>query len=141
MRFTIGSEVYTVQTLDRLTLGEILRLEAETTSLGRPMKWSQIRAMANALDGLEAEEFEDHDDAPWVIALVIWASRLRKGEVLSFAEAIDFPLGELSFLPEPSDHKAPANPTRPPKGSAGGGKRAAAAKAAKRTSATQSSPA
>lgn len=138
MRFLIGSQHYDLQALDRLTLAEILRLESETEQLGRPMKWSQVRAMAEALDGLTPEEFEAHDDSLWVVALGIWVSRLRKGEAVTLADAIDFPLSDLKFLPEPEDRKP--GKASAPKGSAGGGKQAKTA-AAKKTSAPLSSPA
>lgn len=142
MKFQIGSERYDLQALDRLTLAEILRLEFETESLGRPMKWSQVRAMAEALDGLTAEEFEAHDDSLWVVALGIWVSRLRQGEAVTLAEAIDFPLSDLKFLPEPGDHK-PGKASKSPKGSAGGAKPQAngGTSTAAKTSEPPSSPA
>lgn len=140
MRFTIGSEMYDLQGLDRLTLGEILKLEAETAALGRPMKWSQIRTMAQELEGLKGDEFEDHDDSPWVVALVVWASRLRKGDTLSFADAIDFPLSDLTFLPDTEDHQVARGPQKP-RPASGRGAKAQRVKAAKKTSAAPSSPA
>lgn len=139
MRFTIGSStVYDMQSLDRLTLLQILRLEVEMKNLGRDMKWRHIREMATSLEGLEGDALEDHDDFMWVVALAIWASRLSKGEETSFAEAIDFAIGDLTFLPEPEDRKP--GKAQPRKGSAGAGKRPAN-KAAMKTSETLSSPA
>lgn len=139
MRFTIGSAVYDMQSLDRLTLLQILRLERELKELrGEDMKWAQIRAMCSEIDELDGDEQEDHPDFMWVVALGIWASRLGKGEDLAFADAIDFPIGDLTFVPDPEDHK-PGKAQRHKGGAEAGN--SPATKAAKKTSAPRSSPA
>lgn len=125
MRFKIGDTTYNAATLDRISLSNILLLEKETTEYGRPMKWSEIRAIGDVIETLTEKEFESHDEAPWFIALTVWASRLDAGERITFAEAIDFPLGDLELIPEPQDHKRPANPTRARPASGRAGARAA----------------
>lgn len=129
MRFKIDGRLYEAASVDRLSLAQILRLESETAALGRPMKWSQLRQMVDEISTLQEGEFDAHDDAPWVVALTIWASRLNAGENLSFAEAIDFPLADLEYLPDPQDHQAPAGKASARKGTGAGGKRQAAASA------------
>lgn len=125
MRFKIGDTTYNAATLDRISLSNILLLEKETTEYGRPMKWSEIRAMAQVVEQLDPKEFENHDEAPWFIALTVWASRLDAGEKITFAQAIDFPLGDLELIPDPQDHKKAANPTRARPASGRAGARAA----------------
>ena len=61
---------------------------------------------------------------------MIWASRTEAGEQVSLLDAVDFPLDELEWLPEPGDHKKkdPRKP-RAAKASGRGGERPAAAPA------------
>ncbi|MGZ4559483.1 MAG: hypothetical protein ACXVGQ_00370 [Mycobacteriaceae bacterium] len=141
MRVKIGSQTYSASSLDRVSLGNILKLEAETTALGRPMKWKEIRAMANAMQELPLEEVAEHDDLLWFLAMLVWASRLNAGDQVTFGEAIDFPFGDLDFLPEPSDHQAPANPRKARPASGRAASRAGSKKSARKTSARPSSPA
>lgn len=105
MRFKIGEKVYDAAGIDRLTLGNILRLEKETAELGRPMKWSELQGLAARVSGLSEDEFGLDDETPWFIALTVWASRLNAGEDITFAEAIDFRLDEFQPIAEPEDHK------------------------------------
>ncbi len=134
-RFQIGATVYEASSIQRLSLGQILDLERQTEAFGKPMTWSQIQAMMSALEGVSAEEFGGHDHAPWVIALTIYASRTAAGESLSFAEAIDFPMGDLKILPAPADRSASARPTKARPGS---GRAAAKPAAAPRKSGSRS---
>jgi hypothetical protein len=136
MRFKIGSVTYDAADTDRLSLKDILQLEAETKALGRPLKWSEFERWTVEINDLvsgaadetksEAErqqaerELVEHDGYIWVMALMIWSSRRVAGETLTFGDAIDFPVGDLEFEKEPAGEKKPANPTkaRPtPKGS------------------------
>lgn len=144
MKIKIGETTYDGKTLDRLTLAEILRLEQETEQFGRAMKWSQLRALADATEGMTAEEFEETDDAPWLIGMIVWVSRLRAGENISFADAIDFPLGDLELIDvDPSaDRTGAADPrrARPASGRAArSGARAGAKRPTTRRSTTPSS--
>ena len=140
MRFRIGSTTYEAESVDRLSLANILRLETECASLGRPMKWSDVRSMLRNAEAMTAEELDEHDDAPWVIGLSIWASRLNAGENLTFEEAISFPLSDLEWIADPQDHQSAKDPRKPRPASGRGGK-PARKKAARKTSATPSSPA
>lgn len=106
MKLKIGERTYDAATLDRLTLREILRLEQETAALGRPMKWSEIREIVDAVEGMDLEDFDSYDEAPWVVALVVYAARLRAGENISFADAVDFPIGDLEMIFEETDTEA-----------------------------------
>jgi hypothetical protein len=136
VRFKIGDTTYEASSVDRLSLANILRLESETADLGRSMKWSDIKAMIRNVEALSAEELDEHDDAPWVIGLSIWASRLNAGEQLSFEQAISFPLSDLEWIADPQDHQQAAGPQKPRAASARGAKRQGS-KASKRTSAPQ----
>lgn len=120
MKFKIRDQTYDGATLDDLTLKMVLQLEKETREFGRLIRLADVQAMAEELDKLKTNtERGNHPDTPWVLAVTIWASRRLAGESVTFEEAIDFPMGELTFLKQPLDHLEPANPTRsrPRKGS------------------------
>jgi len=120
MKFKIENRVYNAASIDELSLKDILQLESETTALGRPLRMNDFKVMSEEIDALKTDaEKQAHPDAPWVLAVTIWASRREQGETMTFGDAIDFPLKQLTFLPEPQDHKVKANPTkaRPRKGS------------------------
>lgn len=105
MKLSIDGVLYDPASLDRLTLREIMALEKATEDLGRPLKWSAIRAMAEAAAGAGLAE---SDDALWVIGLTIYASKLRAGEQVTFADALDVELGAIDWILEPGDEPDPS---------------------------------
>lgn len=119
-RIRIGETVYEVQSIERLTIKEALMLEQETAQLGRPLSWAQILAAAADLKGLSREEYLAHPLGLWFTAFLIYTARLRAGEQLTLAEAIDFPIGDLTVLADPEDRasKGPRK-ARPGTGRAG----------------------
>ena len=141
MRFKIGKATYHTASADRLTLRQWMQIEQETTALGRPMTYTDVRAMVDRLGALEGnDEALDRDpDFLWFIALMIWASRTEAGEHITLADAVDFPLDDLEFIPDPQDKKDPRKP-RAAKGSGRGGKRPAARPVALAAAATASTP-
>lgn len=115
MKFKVGETTYTAASLDELTLKMVLELEQESAELGRVLHLADIQAMANRIDSMKTDQQRgEHPDAPWVIAVTVWASRRLAGEKLTFSEAVDVPMKDLVFLKEPQDHKRPANPTKRP---------------------------
>jgi len=113
VKFKIGETVYDGATLDDLTLKMVLQLEKETREMGRSVTLGDVQVMAEQLDALKTDrERSMHEATPWVLAVTIWASRRLAGEVLTFEQAIDFPMGDLTFLKEPQDHRPPVNPTK-----------------------------
>lgn len=112
MRIKIGDKTYTAAALDRISLRNLIRLEAETIELGRPMRWSELRALADRLSDLPADEIELDDDFPWFLGMLIWAARLEDGEQITFSDAVDFPMGDLDIVPDPGDE---VSEPRPPK--------------------------
>lgn len=142
MRFKLEGRTYNVATVDRLSLRDLLMLEKETAELGQPMKWSDLKRIVNdtvAAIGAKDEGFEDRDDFPWFLGIIIWAARRDAGEELTFSEAVDFPLADFEFLPEPEDHKVATHPQQArPVGPSGRARAAAGSKpkGKKKTSAT-----
>lgn len=144
MKIRLGDETYTPAALDRISLRNLMRLEAETDALGRKMRWSDLRAIARTIGALPQDEAANHDDFPWFLGMLIWAARLEAGESVTFTEAIDFPLGDLEFIPEPGDEVSEPDPPVARPGSGRAGVRAPQdrkAKAKKKASARRSSDA
>ena len=141
MKLSIAGQVYDPASVDRLTLREIIALETATVDLGRPLKWAQIKAMSEAAQELDPEEFAGSDDALWVIALVIYASKLRAGEDVTFADAVDVELGQIDWIPEPGDERPATQdhlgPKKAPRVSARAGSPRAATSAKKKASASR----
>ena len=140
MHYKIGDATYTPAALDRISLRNLIRLEAETVKLGRPMRWGELRALADRVSALPDEEVESSDDFPWFLGMLIWAARLEAGETVTFEQAVDFPMGDLEIIPDPGDEVAPARPhkARPDSGRAAV-RRPADHKAKKKASARPSS--
>lgn len=138
MRFRIGEKTYTTAAVGRLTLRQLIQIEHETTQLGRPMSWQDLREIAGRVEKLPGDKAGQDPDWLWFVALVIWSSRVDAGEQITFTDAIDFPIDELEWLPEPQDRKKSADPTKARPGSGRAGSGAAAAgrgKGRKKTSA------
>lgn len=134
MRVKIGSHVYEGASIDRVSIGDLMKLEPQTAEYrhGQPMAWSEIRALAQRCQEMTAEDLVESDDLPMFLGIIVWASRLNAGEKITFGEAVDFPMGDLEFIPDPQDHKQAAGPQKARPGSG----RAVKRQAAKRTSKT-----
>lgn len=131
MKFAIKGKVYDATALEQVTLKDILIFERQAAEvMGRPVTWAEVGAWADELEKLSTDrERQEHPAVVWLTAITIWASRIAAGERLDFGDAIDFPVGDLTFLPEPQDHKPGSSPgnRRARTGSAPGvGSRAAA---------------
>jgi hypothetical protein len=119
MKFKIGTVTYDAASIDMVTLKDILLLEKETGELGHPLRWSDVKLMAEEMAALKTDkQREDHPDSIWMLAITIWASRRVAGELLTFGDAVDFSMSDLTFIDDPQDHKAPARPTKARVGSA-----------------------
>lgn len=113
MRFKIGDKTYAGDAMDKLSLWQLLQLEQQTKALGHPLTMAEVQRISAEIDALKTEqEKQNHPDAPWMLAVTIWTTRNLAGEELEFSAAINFPLKELVFLPDPQDHKSKANPTK-----------------------------
>jgi hypothetical protein len=111
VKFKIGDRVYDGTAIDQLSLKMLLELEQQTKDFGRTLTMNDIQSMSAELDGLKSDqERQAHPNGPWFLAVAIWAARKLAGEAVTFSEAIDFPLKDLTFLAEPQDHKVAVGP-------------------------------
>jgi hypothetical protein len=140
MRFKLQGRTYQATAVfDRVPLRDLLALELELETLGRPMKWSEVRLLVYRISQLD--DAQDDPDFLWFLGLLVWGTRRIAGEQLTFEESIDFPLGELEMLPEPEDRKGSKKPdprrARPGSGRAAAPRKAAARASKRTTSASQ----
>lgn len=112
MRIKIGETIYSAAALDRISLRNLIKLEGETVELGKPMRWSDLRALVDRVSDLPPDELEGDDDFPWFLGMIVWAARLEAGEEITFSQAVDFPMGDLDVLADPGDEVSEPRPRK-----------------------------
>lgn len=127
MKLKIGAALYSVALLDDLSLKMLLQLEQQTADFGHPVTANDVRVMSDRMQKLESDEERAADpDILWLTAVTIWASKKLAGEDVTFDQAVDFPMTDLSYIAEPQDRLPdPTKPRKPLKGSGAAGKRPA----------------
>lgn len=126
-RFKLHGKTYTTSALDEITLKDLVLFNTQAEATGITRKWSDVERVSAELSQLTPAEADRHPEKFLAIAVTIWASRRTSGEDITFDEAIDFPIKDIEFLPEPEDRKP--------------GKRQGAKKAPKKRSTRTSGPA
>ena len=104
-RFKLRGKVYSTAALDELPLKALVLFDDQAAEIGMSRRWSDVETAAAEISAAKSADAEFHPSRYLVIAVTIWASRLTSGEPLTFGEAIDFPLKDIEFLPEPEDRK------------------------------------
>ena len=78
MRFKLQGRTYTATAVfDRVPLIDLLTLEVELETLGRPMKWSQVREMVQRISHLDDPEKDP--EYMWFLGLLVWGTRRLAG--------------------------------------------------------------
>lgn len=139
---------YQVKSAEEMSLFDLLRLERETTALGRPITLHALDEMEDSIAAAQkgltgaAKRLarENHPDAPWLFAVMLWAAQKGAGEDVTFEQAISIPMNEVGVIVEPGDPVDAPDPTRRPPARSGGGKPRAKDRAAKKTSRPASTP-
>lgn len=102
MRFKIADAEYDAATIEDVTLRDTLVFERQMADLGRPMSWPELMRMVMRLAAIADPSARGEDpDAMWSLAVTVWASKRLAGEDVTVAEAVDFRLSDLVFLPDP----------------------------------------
>ena len=105
MRFKLQGRTYTATAVfDRVPLIDLLTLEVELETLGRPMKWSQVREMVQRISHLDDPEKDP--EYMWFLGLLVWGTRRLAGESVNFAEAVDFGEGVVGATRHRVGHHA-----------------------------------
>lgn len=128
-RFKIGRKTYTLGDVRELPMRALLfDLPVQTEELGQRLEAGDVEAINDRLEKIEDQAARGRDpDAKWGIAIAIWASRLLAGEDVTIAQALDFPAGQMEWLPDTADHaKKAVDPTRTRAASARGARSRAA---------------
>ena len=130
MRFKLQGRTYTATAVfDRVPLIDLLTLEVELETLGRPMKWSQVREMVQRISHLDDPEKDpEYMRCP---------GRRGRGTRRPARKSVPTPQagaaapGDPEVLPEPQDRKKAAKDPRKPRPASGrgGAKRPRAPKA------------
>ena len=113
VRFALGGRTYSASADELASLRFILRFDAEAAAMGLSARYADIEQASQEMRDLTDDEIEQHPKAKLVLAYTIWAARLKCGDDLTFEQAIDFPLPDLTFPPSPEDR---ARPTKARKG-------------------------
>lgn len=101
MRFKLGTKEYETASVEDVTLHDTLVFEKQMRELGRPMAWPELMQMIFELAQIsDPVERGKHPDGMWSLAVTIWASRRAAGEDVTVAQAADFRLSDLEWLPD-----------------------------------------
>lgn len=105
------------QLRSKLTFAQQVFLQRElvVTGISSARSFADVVRLAADFYQLPAGERDEHPEGQFLLAVVIWASRVCAGESIGLLEAIDVPISDIRFIPEPDDGAEP-------EGKAGAGK-------------------
>lgn len=120
-RFKLAGKVYRLDTIDEVTMSDVLLFNAQAEDMGLRRAWSDVERLGDLFAGLPEREAEAHGEKHLMIAASIWAARRIAGErELTLEDVLSVRIyKDVEFLPDTSD-RAP--------GKSKGPKRAAAKK-------------
>lgn len=104
-RFRIGEKAYVMPSLDEISLKDLIRFNTEAANLGIAERWADVIAASREMSTMTPDEQDRHELAPVVFGASIWLARRGAGEEISLADAVDVPLSQIVFLPDPEDHR------------------------------------
>lgn len=105
MRFQLGGQLYSPASIDEVSLRDVLLFDEQCEDLGLTARWSDVERAAIEISLLSLSDAEKHPRRNLVIAAMVWSGRRKAGENLAFGDAVDFPQGELRWIPDPKDRK------------------------------------
>ena len=103
MKIKIQGTEYDVATLNKLSLFDLLELKKQTGL--------SVDDLQQTLADSDGASLMGSGDGLLVVGSLIWLTRRKAGEALTFEQACDFPLDALEFIEEESDQ--PAAPPDP----------------------------
>ena len=109
MRYVIQGREYAAASIEEISLTDLLAL---TRELGWSVDELQNRLTSMA-DFETPEEALNDEESLLALGALIWLTRRRAGERLSFEEACDFPLSSLDVVLEDGDEAAIAAAAQP----------------------------
>lgn len=121
-RFTLFGTTYNTASLDAISLKHLMLFNDQAEDMGMRRRWHDVERIAEEMDGMTSAEADRHPERLMMIGVTIWASRVIAGDPVTLEQAVDFPMSEITFIPDPEDRKP--------------GKAKAAKKAAKKSTRT-----
>lgn len=107
MKIKIGDSEYSMTALDDFGMLDLLELKKQAD-----LTIEQLRERLDRLGEMSGDDSTAIlSDTDLIVALgaVIWLMRRKAGETLTFDEAINFPLRELTFVAEDGDDEEAAD--------------------------------
>lgn len=105
-RFKLHDRTYSTAALDEISLKDLLLFNSQAEDLGLRRNWSDVERVSEELANLPVAEADRHPERFLVISTTIWAARRVAGEDVTLAEAVDFEIKAIEFIPDPQDHKS-----------------------------------
>ena len=103
----IGSRVYTQPNMDDINLRDLLRFDVEVSELGLAKTWGDVERIQADLDGMDEDGRARHPERLFMVAAMVWLARRTAGEDVTFSEAVDIRIEDVTVLPDPEDRKPP----------------------------------
>jgi hypothetical protein len=105
-RFKVGGKVYRVDSIDEVTMADILQFNAQSEDMGLHRSWADVERLGDEFTSLSDAEAETHPAKHLMITATIWAARRIAGEDITLEEMLKVkPYKDLEFLPDTADRK------------------------------------
>lgn len=101
----IGAKVYSQPSMDDINLRDLLRFDVEVAELGLSKTWGDVERIQSELDGLGEDARAAHPERLFMVAAMVWLARRAAGEDVSFSEAVDIRIEDVTLIPEPEDRQ------------------------------------
>ncbi len=101
----IGSRVYAQPNMDDINLRDLLRFDVEVAELGLAKTWGDVERIQADLDGMDEDGRARHPERLFMVAAMVWLARRAAGEDVSFSEAVDIRIEDVTLIPEPEDRQ------------------------------------
>lgn len=121
-RFRIGGKVYRLDTIDEISMTDVLLFNAQSEDMGLRRSWADVERLGDVFAHLSEAEAEQHPEKHLLIAASMWAARRIGGEKVTLEDVLAVRIyKDLEFLPDTSDRApgkakgAKRSPAKPPK--------------------------
>lgn len=133
-RFKVSGKVYRLDSLDEVSLRDVMLFNAQSEDMGLHRAWSDVERLGEVFATLSEAEAEAHPEKHLLIVASIWAAKRVNGEDTTLDDMLKGLriYKDLEFLPDTTD-RAPGKAKgakRSPAKRKPSGSRAAAAPAA-----------
>lgn len=102
MILDIDGAQYPVVHIERLTLAQVLALQAELAAnpgITSVRSWREIRRLWDEYGSLPDRDAQlAHPESVFLTALIIWSARVCAGDEVSLLEAADVPLSSVRWI-------------------------------------------